>query len=79
MYDVVQVGDVGFIRRGYFHCLFSVLLSGDHLSPIETLVSRNIISHYDPRLQIISIRVQKTQATSARGMLACLVNVTYML
>jgi len=29
LYDVVQVGDVGFIRRGCFHRLFNVLLPRD--------------------------------------------------
>ena len=29
-YDAVEVGDVGFIRRGYFQRLFSVLLPKDH-------------------------------------------------
>ena len=25
LYEAVAVGDVGFIRRGYFHCLFNAL------------------------------------------------------
>jgi hypothetical protein len=25
LYDAVQVGDVGFIRQGYFYCLFNAL------------------------------------------------------
>ena len=32
LYDAVQVGDVGFIRNGRFHRLFSVLLPGEHPS-----------------------------------------------
>jgi hypothetical protein len=28
LYDAVQVGDVGFIRHGYFYCLFNALV--DH-------------------------------------------------
>ncbi|KAI0282350.1 hypothetical protein BGY98DRAFT_113691 [Russula aff. rugulosa BPL654] len=31
-YDAVEVGDVGFIRRGYFQRLFNVLLPKDHPS-----------------------------------------------
>ena len=31
-YDVVEVGDVGFIREGRFHRLFNALLSVDHPS-----------------------------------------------
>ena len=31
-YDSVEVGDVGFIRRGYFQRLFNVLLPKDHPS-----------------------------------------------
>jgi len=29
LYDSVEVGDVGFIRRGYFYCLFNALLPRD--------------------------------------------------
>lgn len=29
-YDAVQVGDVGFIRRGRFHRLFNILYPKDH-------------------------------------------------
>lgn len=32
LYDSVQVGDVGFIRGGYFYRLFNALLSRDHPS-----------------------------------------------
>jgi hypothetical protein len=31
-YDLVEVGDVGFIREGRFHRLFNALLSADHPS-----------------------------------------------
>jgi len=31
-YNAVEVGDVGFIRRGYFQRLFNVLLPKDHPS-----------------------------------------------
>jgi hypothetical protein len=31
-YDSVEIGDVGFIREGYFHRLFNVLLPGNHPS-----------------------------------------------
>jgi hypothetical protein len=31
-YTAVQVGDVGFIREGYFHRLFNILLPADHES-----------------------------------------------
>jgi hypothetical protein len=31
-YAAVQVGDVGFIREGYFHRLFNILLHADHES-----------------------------------------------
>jgi len=31
-YQAVEVGDVGFIRRGYFQCLFNVLHPRDHPS-----------------------------------------------
>lgn len=31
-YAAVQVGDVGFIREGYFHRLFNILLPADHES-----------------------------------------------
>ena len=29
LYNAVQVGDVGFIRHGYFYCLFNALLPRD--------------------------------------------------
>jgi len=32
LYDSVEVGDVGFIRKGCFHRLFNVFLPGDHPS-----------------------------------------------
>jgi hypothetical protein len=32
LYDAVEVGDVGFIRKGCFHRLFNVLLPEDHPS-----------------------------------------------
>ena len=32
LYDAVQVGDVGFIRHGYFTCLFNALLPRDRPS-----------------------------------------------
>lgn len=32
LYDAVEVGDVGFIRDGYFHRLFNISLPGDHPS-----------------------------------------------
>jgi hypothetical protein len=31
-HTAVEIGDVGFIRQGYFHRLFNVLLPGDHPS-----------------------------------------------
>ncbi|KAH9954227.1 hypothetical protein BC827DRAFT_1098671, partial [Russula dissimulans] len=31
-YSAVQVGDIGFIYKGYFHRLFNILLPQDHPS-----------------------------------------------
>jgi hypothetical protein len=45
-YDAVEVGDVGFIREGYFHRLFNVLPSGGDNSP-----DRDLPENHEP-LQI---------------------------
>jgi hypothetical protein len=34
-YNAVQVGDVGFIRHGYFYCLFNALPPEDRGSPSD--------------------------------------------
>ena len=31
-YTSVEIGDVGFVRQGYFHRLFNILLPEDHPS-----------------------------------------------
>ena len=37
----VEIGDVGFIRQGYFHRLFNILLPGDHPSHQEGVPQRH--------------------------------------
>jgi len=41
LYDAVAVGDVGFIREGYFHRLFNVLLPENHPSHLNSGVPEN--------------------------------------
>lgn len=47
LYDVVDVGDVGFIREGIFYRLFNALLPMGHPSNPDPQRSRN----YPPQLQ----------------------------
>jgi hypothetical protein len=42
-YDAVDIGDVGFIREGYFHRLFNVLLPEDHESHQD-----GVPQHHEP-------------------------------
>jgi hypothetical protein len=42
-YTSVEIGDVGFIRRGYFHRLFNVLLPEDHPSHQD-----GVPQHHEP-------------------------------
>jgi hypothetical protein len=54
LYNAVQVGDVGFIRHGYFYCLFNALLPRDRSSehPAESdPPSSPSYPHYLQRLQ----------------------------
>ena len=34
LYDKVRVGDVGFMRKGRFLCMFNVFLPGDHSTQV---------------------------------------------
>ena len=40
-YTVVDIGDVGFIREGYFHRLFNILLPEDHPSHQDGVPQRH--------------------------------------
>ena len=42
-YNAVEIGDVGFIREGYFHRLFNVLLPEDHQSHQD-----GVPQHHEP-------------------------------
>ena len=42
-YESVEIGDVGFIRQGYFHRLFNILLPGDHPSHQD-----GVPQHHEP-------------------------------
>jgi hypothetical protein len=42
-YTSVEVGDVGFIREGYFHRIFNILLPGDDPSHRD-----GVPPHYEP-------------------------------
>ncbi len=51
LYNAVQVGDVGFVRHGYFYCLFNALLLSDAPSD-HSSESDPVYPHYDlQRLQ----------------------------
>ena len=53
LYNSVEVGDVGFIRRGYFYRLFNALLPRDPPSPSDP-VPHYASDHgpvYPPRLE----------------------------
>jgi hypothetical protein len=49
LYDSVRVGDVGFIRDGYFYRLFNVLHPRDPSSDPETHHDHDMV--YPPKLQ----------------------------
>jgi hypothetical protein len=49
LYKAVQVGDVGFIRHGYFYCLFNALPPRD--SPDHPAESDTDFPHYLERLR----------------------------
>ena len=42
-YTAIEIGDVGFIRQGYFHRLFNILLPGDHPSHQD-----GVPQHHEP-------------------------------
>lgn len=42
-YTAVEIGDVGFIREGYFHRLFNILLPEDHPSHQD-----GVPQHHEP-------------------------------
>jgi hypothetical protein len=50
LYNAVQVGDVGFIRHGYFYCLFNALPLRD-APPDDSSESDPQYPHYLQRLQ----------------------------
>jgi hypothetical protein len=50
LYNAVQVGDVGFIRHGYFYCLFNALHLRD-APPSPSSESGTHYPHYIQRLQ----------------------------
>jgi hypothetical protein len=50
-YKTVQVGDVGFIRHGYFYCLFNALLPRDPPSSDHSSESGPHYPHYIQQLQ----------------------------
>ena len=49
LYNSVEVGDVGFIRRGYFYRLFNALLPRDPPSNLDTRDDNGPM--YPPRLE----------------------------
>ena len=71
LYDSVQVGDVGFIRQGYFYCLFNALPPGDghqsdhppesdpHLQRLQPRTSNHIRTSRDHRKDFLSKNVTK--------------------
>ncbi|KAH9960654.1 hypothetical protein BC827DRAFT_383715 [Russula dissimulans] len=56
LYDAVAVGDVGFIREGYFHRLFNILLPEDHPSHLNSGVPEN----YQPLRPSLSSHIRKS-------------------
>ena len=50
-YNAVQVGDVGFIRDGYFYCLFNALLPREDAPSDHSSGSDPHYPHYLQRLQ----------------------------
>ena len=56
LYEVVEVGDVGFIHEGCFHRLFNVC-SLEIIHPIKTSVFRNPTNNCASMYQIIFTRV----------------------
>jgi hypothetical protein len=56
LYDSVEVGDVGFIRDGCFHCIFNALLPGD--PPSDSNIQHEGGSVYPPRLEPKTRRIR---------------------
>jgi hypothetical protein len=52
LYNSVEVGDVGFIRSGYFYRLFNALLPRDPPSPSDPDTHDNNGPVYPPRLEL---------------------------
>jgi hypothetical protein len=48
-YTAVEIGDVGFIREGYFHRLFNILLPADHESHRD-----GVPQHHEPLVLRVS-------------------------
>ena len=51
-YTSVEVGDVGFIRQGYFHRLFNILLPEDHPSHQD-----GVPEHHEPLILGMTSRI----------------------
>jgi len=62
LYNAVQVGDVGFIRHGYFYCLFNALLPRD--APSDHSSEPDPHSRYPPSLQRLQPRTSNHIRTS---------------
>ena len=52
LYNAVEVGDVGFIRNGYFHRLFNALQTRDPPSESDSDSDSSHGPEYPPRLQL---------------------------
>ena len=81
LYKAVQVGDVGFIRQGYFYCLFNALPprdTPDHPPESDPNFPHDL-ERLQPRTPITSARVGTTAKIFARRTLQmCLVSLTSM-